>query len=500
MFAFGMYDSTKRVLLMARDRVGEKPLFYSHTAGKLTLVSELKALMADPIFPRQLDPEALDHYLAYGYVPGEMCILKGVRKLPPAHAASYDIEKDHLEIWPYWQLPEPASDRQSRSDEFVDELECLLQDAVKKQLVADVPVGILLSGGIDSSLVTAMAARTSTRPVKTFTISFRGYGAYDEAPYARKVADHFRTEHTELVAEPSTVDLLPELARQYDEPMADSSMLPTFLVSRLVRQHAAVALTGDGGDELFGGYLYYTRFLHQERVHRWMPKGVSRLARFALGHVLPVGFPGRGNLLQLASAGRDRIAYAYMFDARYRQRLFPRPTPPTWTDSDSMVEAYKRGLCDQSYSLLQQATRVDFSTYLPDDLMVKVDRASMLNSLETRAPRLDYRIVELAFGRVPDRFKLAGKERKILPRRLSQRVLPHSLNLERKRGFSIPLSNWIKGGWKKIFESVLSDCGIFDQRTVARLLANQRRGYSNADRLFLLVMFELWRREYRVTM
>ena len=178
---------------------------------------------------------------------------------------------------------------------------------MKRQLVADVPIGILLSGGIDSSLVTALAARASARPVKTFTISFPGYGNYDEAPYARLVAEYFGTEHTELVAEPSTVDLLPELARQYDEPMADSSIIPTFLVSRLIRQHASVALSGDGGEELFGGYVYYSRFLDQERVHRWMPKTASRLARFAVGHMLPVGLPGRGNVMQLASSGPSAL-------------------------------------------------------------------------------------------------------------------------------------------------------------------------------------------------
>jgi asparagine synthase (glutamine-hydrolysing) len=215
-FAFGLYDSDARKLFIARDRPGEKPLFYWHARGGLAFASELKALMANPEIPRVLDLEALDYYLAYGYVPGARCILKGVRKLPQGHAMTYDLEKGALDIWRYWQLPEQVIDEAVSADDLVDEVKSLLEDAVRLRLVADVPVGILLSGGIDSSLVTAMAARVSSKPMKTFTISFRGHGAFDEGPYARIVAEHFGTDHTELVPEAATYELLPELARQYD--------------------------------------------------------------------------------------------------------------------------------------------------------------------------------------------------------------------------------------------------------------------------------------------
>ena len=271
MFAFCLYDSAAQRLFLARDRAGEKPLFYWHTPGHLVFASELKALMADPAFPRRLDLQALDYYLAYGYVPGEMCILQGVRKLAQGQAMTYDLETDTPRVWRYWQLREPPSPADVSVDDLSAELETLLEDSVRRQLIADVPVGVLLSGGIDSSLVTAMASRVSSTPVKTFTISFPGHGAYDEGPYARLVAEYFGTQHTELVAEPAAVELLPALAWQYDEPMADSSMVPAYLVARLVRQHATVALGGDGGDELFGGYPHYSWLQWQERARRYLP-------------------------------------------------------------------------------------------------------------------------------------------------------------------------------------------------------------------------------------
>ena len=240
---------------MARDRAGEKPLFYAIINGALRFASELKALMADPTMPRRIDPEALDCYLARGFVPGERCILQGVKKLPPAHALVFNLESGQSRLWRYWQLPEldaAAAADQADDAALLDELESLLEDAVRRQLVADVPVGILLSSGVDSSLVTAMAVR-ATPKVKTFTIRFPGYGQYDETEHARLIAQHFGTEHVELEAVESTVDLLPLLARQFDEPMVDSSMIPTYLVSQLIRQYCTVALGGDGGDELFGG-------------------------------------------------------------------------------------------------------------------------------------------------------------------------------------------------------------------------------------------------------
>jgi asparagine synthase (glutamine-hydrolysing) len=493
-FAFGLYDADRRRLVLARDRAGEKPLFYRHAHGEIRFASELKALLADPAFPRELDPEAFDFYLAYGYVPRERCLLRGVRKLPQAHVLVYDLAADTCCTKPYWTLPAPPEGAPP-AEALVDELETLLADAVRHQMVADVPVGILLSGGIDSSLITAMAARTSTAPVKTFTVSFPGHGSYDEGPYARMVADHFGTDHTELAAELPSVDLLPALARQYDEPIADSSIVPTFLVSRLIRRHATVALGGDGGDELFGGYPHYSWVQWQSGARRFVPAAVRRGAAELVGAHVPVGVRGRNYLIGAAEDAGHGIAHVNVYFDRWTRRRLLAPGAGVPQVAESL-----RSKITASHSLLRQATEADFSTTMCDGYLVKVDRASMLTSLEIRAPWLDHRLIEFAFGRVPDHLRATPRERKILPRMLAARLLPPRLDLRRKQGFSIPLASWLAGSWGRFFDSVLADADprLFDQTVIQSLLAGQRKGRANAARLFCLTMFELWRREYKV--
>jgi asparagine synthase (glutamine-hydrolysing) len=496
MFAFGLYDANERRLLLARDRAGEKPLFYTHAGGTLQFASELKAFMADPAFAREFDPEAFDCYLAYGYVPRERCILRGVRKLPQGHALVYDVASDTCRINAYWRLPHPPTDTAS-SDELVRELEELLLDAVRRQLVADVAIGILLSGGIDSSLITAMAARASTRRVKTFTVSFPGHGSYDEGPFARIVADHFETDHTELVAEAPGVDLLPLLARQYDEPIADSSIVPSYLVSRVIRQHATVALGGDGGDELFGGYPHYSWVQWQHRVRELVPAPLRRAAAAVAGAAVPVGVRGRNYIIGATEDEGHGIAHVNVyFDRWTRRRLLVGP-PQRFPQ---VAERVRMNGVAETHSLLRRATEADFTTTMCDGYLVKVDRASMLNSLEIRAPWLDYRLIEFAFGRVPDHLRATARERKILPRMLARKVLPAALDLNRKQGFSIPLASWLTGSWGRFFEDVLreADPNLFDQRVIRGLVAGQRKGRANAARLFCLTMFELWRREYKI--
>ena len=496
MFAFALYDSRQKQLFMARDRAGEKPMFYHRSNGRIAFASELKALFVDPAVSRTVDPEALDHYLAYGYVPGELCLIAGVKKLPPAHALVYDVESDNVRMWRYWSLPTPNHSNEGDAEALVHELDGLLADAVGLQLVADVPVGILLSGGIDSSLITAMASRVSSSPVRTFTIAFPGQGLYDEGPHARMVASHFGTQHTELVAEPATMELLPELARQYDEPVGDSSMVPTYLVSRLVRESCTVALGGDAGDELFAGYMHYSRIQEQARWRRLMP-GPLKHAIGAAARVLPTGIRGRTYLRALATPDGDAWAGAALhFDVPTRRRL----APATRSLAGAPPEAYRLRAGSMGQTLLQKMTIADFSTYLPEDILVKVDRASMLASLEVRAPFLDYRIIEFAFGRVPDRLRATGTERKILLKMLAGRLLPPELDLQRKQGFSLPLNAWFKGEWGTYLGSVLrgAPAGLYDPRTIETLLAGQERGFGNAQKLFNLAILELWRREYDV--
>lgn len=503
MFAFALYDSRQQKVFLARDRAGEKPLFYRLTDNTLQFASELKALLVNPAAPRRINPAALDCYLAMGFVPGERCILESYNKLPPAHAMSFGLHTGKVRTWRYWSLPELSIDVAADAlDEkaLLDELEVLLEDAVRRQLVADVPVGILLSGGVDSSLVTAMAVRQS-RQVRTFSIGFPGYGVLDETPHARLIARHFDTQHTELIAEPTTADLIPRLAQQFDEPMVDSSMIPTWLVSHLVRQHCTVALGGDGGDELFGGYPHYGRLLWMQhrlgRLPRWLRRWVARNAE----RWLPVGFAKSNVRTWLMAAGtdldRDLPLVAGHFDANTRRNLMQgRP------GHRLAAESVHRERIPTQMNLLQRATRMDFHNYLVEDLLVKVDRASMLNSLEVRAPLLDHRVIEFAFGRVPSHLKATVNDKKILLKRLAARVLPPKFDKQRKQGFSIPLAEWLKTGpFHELFWDTLSsrEC-LFDRPTVEGLLKGQERGCSNGERLFALVQLELWRLHYRAVL
>ncbi len=493
MFAFAIADfrnSGHERLFLARDRSGEKPLYYWHYKKGFSFASELKALMLDSAMPRRLNLSAFKEYLACGYVPGEICILQGIKKLPPAHAMLYEIQTGKTQIWQYWTVPDFQSNH-LKSDELTEELGNLLQKSVQERLVADVPVGILLSGGIDSSLITAMAARVSEQPVKTFTITFPGHPKYNEAPYARQIAEYFGTDHHELIAEPASVELLPELVRFYDEPLADSSLVPTYMVSRLTRQHVTVALGGDAGDELFGGYHHYSTAISQERIRKFIPHSV-RHAVSKIGGQLPLGLKGRNYLLMLMN-NLTATGGSYFDSASQQKLLMPSVAEALQSAKFSPFEKSNQNIVDY-------LTRLDFNTYLPDDILVKLDRASMAVSLETRAPFLDQHIIEFAFGKVPAILKADVNERKILLRMLAKQILPSDLDLERKQGFSLPLTSWFKGEWGNFVEDILSqaDTNLFSQKTIQNLIQGQKRGLSNTSRLFALTMFELWRREYKI--
>jgi asparagine synthase (glutamine-hydrolysing) len=495
MFAFALYDAPRRRMLLARDRAGEKPLFYRLDAGGLRFASELKALFADSEVPRRIDPSALDAYLAEGFIAGSASILEGTRKLPPAHALTFDLHSGELRTWRYWNVPRVPADAADEG-ELVDQLDTVLEAAVRRQLVADVPVGVLLSGGLDSSLVTAMAVR-SAPAIKTFTVRFPGHGRYDETGHARLIATHFGTEHVELTAEPITVDLLPRLAAQYDEPIVDSSMIPTYLVTHLVRQHCTVALGGDGGDELFGGYATYDRLLRLQRNTAMLPLPLRQAIATAGAALLPVGAKSRRWVQQIGADFDEDVPFiGCLFDRATRRRLMGTRWPLVAEDARS-ARRPREG------SLIDRLTRMDFENYLPEDVLVKVDRASMLNSVEVRAPFLDVAVIEFAFGKVPSSLKATTQERKRLLKVLARRILPPAFDEHRKQGFSIPIDNWLRSdGWQEFFRGVLLDPQqtLFNHRVLGELLDAQRRGASNGERLFGLVMFELWRRAYRPAM
>lgn len=495
MFAFAIADLERNLVLLARDRVGEKPLFYHLADGVLHFGSELKAMLANDSLPRRIDPKALDCLLGLGHIPGESCILSGFSKLPPGQALTFSLTSGDLHRWQYWVLP-PLDSVSYLADatELTQELESLLEASIKRQLAADVPVGVLLSGGLDSSLVVALAARHTSK-LRTFTIGFPGAGAYDERGHARTVAEHFATEHIELEATPSAIDIIPDLSRQFDEPILDSSMIPTLLVSRLVRPHCTVALGGDGGDELFGGYEQYS---HLQRSHTALsvPLALRSAAAYAAERLMPVGTRGRNYIRNLAyNPTRELPTRGHYFDPTTRRRIL---------GSDWKLEAERVHLerTPIEEDIVQRATRMDFANYLPEDVLVKVDRASMLSSIEMRAPMLDKHLVEFAFSKVPSHLKATTHERKILLRRLAERVLPDNFDRTRKQGFSVPMATWLaEPPFKAMMGDVLLDGkSMFDRKAVEGMLAGQARGRSNAERLFGLLQIELWRRHYGVSL
>ncbi len=502
MFSLAIYDQQKQQVVFARDRAGEKPFFYRYDGTSFTFASELKAILADPECENKIDAEALDCYLAFGFVPGEKCIVKGIKKLPPAHLLVLDLITGKISISKYWSLPSYAPSGNS-TEELESEFENLLEDAVSKQLVADVPVGVLLSGGIDSSLVTAMAVRASS-DVKTFNIRFPGYKQYDETEHARLIAKHFGTHHVELEASEVSVDILPLLAKQYDEPIIDSSMIPTSIVSKLIRQYCTVALGGDGGDELFGGYGHYNRLLWLQQKTRWIPQAIKGPASAMISGLMPVGFKGR-NWIQ--GFGQDLNKglplIASYFDKDLRGQLLNGNAGFALINHPVPAEAIRAAGVPKTNDLLQRATRMDFENYLPEDILVKVDRASMLYSLEVRAPFLDHRVIEFAFGKIPSSLKTTATNKKIFLKKICANLLPPEFDRQRKQGFSIPLATWLQQGpWLDFFKETLLDSpdSLFDKNAVAGLFEGQRKGYANSEKLFALVLFELWRKNYGLSL
>lgn len=502
MFAFALYDREARKLFLARDRVGKKPLYYLHSGGIFAFSSEIKGLLTMfPMFRKEIDLEAFNFYLAMGYIQGEMSIFRGVRKLPPGHAMLLDLEKGDLKIWRYWEPP--PIDFIMDEATLLEELGILLEDAVRARLVSDVPLGAFLSGGIDSSLVVALMCRVSASPVKTFSIGFRE-GKFNELPYSRIVARHFRTDHHEFIVSQDVASLLPVLASQFDEPFSDSSMFPTYIVARETRNHVTVALTGDGGDELFGGYFQYQFGKIVDGLTRCIPKGLegpSRSVFRALERVVPVG----KSVCRSLGGERNRFFLDTHIKGADRKEVFGEAMMAflggSWREPERFMDSAQRAL-ERDFGFLGSLMRYDFDYYLPDDVLVKVDRATMLTGLEARAPLLDYRVAEFALGKIPPSLKVRGMTKKYLLKKLAKRLLPRELNLERKMGFGIPIDTWFrKGAFVDLYLDLLPGKGdpYLDRDGMVRMLDSHRRGKRPLGMfLFSLLMFQQWRRAYGV--
>lgn len=499
MFAFGIYDKRKKQLFMARDRAGKKPFYYAEYNRKFIFASELKAILCDPEFPREIDYGALNFYLTYGYIPFGLSIFKYARKLPPAHMMIYDIEKKGCNILRYWKVPLPDG-KKYEEEELLEQLEYILNDSVKSRLISDVPLGAFLSGGIDSSLVVAMMSLVSDKPVRTFSIGFEEQ-KYNELPYAKIVADYFGTKHTELIVKPDAFGILNELVKQFDEPFADSSMIPTYYVSKMTRNYVTVALSGDGGDELFGGYSsyclslidYYTGKILSTSLRR----NISKYAEF-----LPERIIGKRQLLRLQydphRAFIDRMSHGYFKD-RFRMKLLAPEIMNLLGEKYHEPELVLHSILRSAKTdFLNSLGTTDFLTYLPEDILTKVDRTSMKVSLEVRCPFLDFRLVEFAFRMVRGNFKVKGFRKKFLLKRLAKKMLPSDLNLNRKQGFSMPISKWFRGKSELKMSDVLlgSKSLFFNQGYIYNLLQEHKAGINHGSRLFTLMVFRLWENEY----
>lgn len=493
MFALAIFDEDAQTLFIARDRIGKKPLYYSHDGTTFLFGSEAKAVVAgrtDREWP--LDPDALNEYLTFGYILRDRSIFAGLRRLLPGHWMTYDVRRNEVKTQSYWQPAAPAQPvRDGDTEELLRELESLADDSVRLRMIADVPLGVLLSGGVDSSIITALAARNSSQPVKTFTVTFPGGGVYDESKHARCVAQHFGTEHHELPLPKADFEVMRGLAHHLDEPLADPSVLPTYLISKLTRQHVTVALGGDGGDELFGGYAWYRAGVRMASTR--IPR-VIRAAAASVAGLLPQGVRGRNYIRSHGGDLPDFLATSNTTFETSMRRALLRPEVAARIDIDEPLRR-RRALWPSVDDEVLQMSMLDLQTYLPDDILVKVDRASMAFALEMRAPLLDYRIIEFALQRVPSRLKVGEAGSRYLQRELARRLLPAELNLQRKQGFVMPIHEWLAGEWGDATLEALSMPEVgrwLDPKPARALLDGQRKGRTNGVRLFNLMMLALW--------
>ena len=500
MFAFAIYDPASKILFCARDPVGEKPFYYHLSQHFFAFASECKSIFKLPSCHPQIDYGGLRQYLTYGYANGTETLTRQIKKLQPGHTLTYKLGSRTLKISPY-RKPQPDSrDQITDKNTAADHLSELLHNGIKSQLVADVPVGVLLSGGVDSSLVAAIASRVSTKPIKTFTAIFPGSGTFDEATHARRIAEYIGADHTELVVEPQSVDVIEKLAFQFDEPIADSSMVPTYLVSSLIRTNATVALGGDGADELFGGYPYHRWLQRIEWYRRLMPRFARKITNALVESTIPLGVRGRNLLLAFLNDSHDAInKFNVYFDNNLHASLLKPEVARHLRDHiDEPNLRYSYAI--QEFATPNNAPLVDFLTYLPNNILTKVDRASMLTSLEVRSPWLSRDIVDFSCNQIPLSLKCTSTEVKILPKILAKNLLPDSFDLHRKQGFSIPLHLWFSTGWGEFFKSVLldPDSRLINTAAAAKMLNTTTMASANVQRLFSLTILELWARKYRI--
>ena len=500
MFAFALWDAPNRRLLLARDRIGIKPLYYMETNGALLFASEIKALLCHPDVSVQADPQALDLYLALRYVPGPDTLFRGIKKLSPGHLL---IREDGLTtIQRYWEPVLGDYLPAMRLDEAVQEFAELFQETVGGHLVSDVPVGMLLSGGIDSSAVAAMMARAQDVPINTFTVGFELPGAHNELAEARAVAAHLGANHHELVLSPDAAQLLPLLVWHMDEPVADPALLPTYLICKFAREHVPVVLTGEGGDELLGGYPRYQWFVRAARLQRRIPAWVRQGLLLPLARTAPLSDRYR-TALDNVLAQRDDVArhlhWVAGLDPELRAGLVAPVIAAAFRPGtvQAVLEPYLGRSAASPTELVHRLMALDMHTWLVDDVLTKMDKMSMAASVEARVPFLDHRLVEFVAG-VPLAIKVA-KGPKTLLRRAMKGILPDRTIRRRKHAFQIPLGPWLSGPLSGFVREILLDDrarrrGWFDMKGVESLIS--KNGAGDPQSVWTLLCLELWAREF----
>jgi asparagine synthase (glutamine-hydrolysing) len=503
MFAFALWDARRQRLLLGRDRVGKKPLFYAASDGRIAFASELGAMMADPALDTAIDPRAIDALLAFQYVPDPLSIFSSVRKLPPATVLAFDASGARLKR--YWRLgyrPKLTGLSEEEAAELVREH---LADATRVRLASEVPLGAFLSGGIDSSAVVAYMARQTSEPVKTFSISF-GEQDFDEVRFARLVADRYGTDHHEFRVEPEALSILPRLARHYGEPYADPSAIPSFHLAELTGRHVTVALNGDGGDEAFGGYDRYARMALLMKLRR--APGPVRAAAGRVGRTIGPGVSEAKLRTRLARLGRsltrdEALVYGdfvLRFDAARRERLLSAEVLEQlggWRAEELLEAAWQRG---DGEDPIDRMLAVDLETYLPGDLLPKIDIATMAHSVEARSPFLDHRLLEFA-ARLPAEMKLHGRAGKHVLKTAMRGIVPDAILDRPKMGFAVPLKHWFRGELAHLPRELLLDPAARCRQYLAgpaieQLLAEHADGrYDHSLRIWTLVQLETWHQE-----
>jgi asparagine synthase (glutamine-hydrolysing) len=501
MFAFAVWNFQDNSLFIARDRVGKKPLFYGLTNdGTFVFGSEVRTIFVHEGVSKEIDPAALDAYLTFGYVPEEFCIFKAITKLPPAHFLIY--KNGNVSVTKYWDFEFGSSRGEQEEAEYVTQLREKLREAVNIRLVSEVPLGAFLSGGIDSAAVVAMMSELSAAPVKTFSIGFNE-DSFNELKFARLTAERFGTEHHEFVVTPDLVAAVDEIVWHFDEPFADSSALPTFMVSKLAREFVTVALSGDGGDELFAGYTRYVTQLRRSGYSKFpRPLRAGLLKNFS--KILPAGMYGKNYLYNVSLEATERyIDSISQFNVPGRRALYDPDFFSSLNGEFGAGERHYREIAEK-IPALQVSDRLlylDSKTYLPSDILTKVDRMSMANSLEVRSPLLDHELIEFV-GKISSRFKIRGNETKYIFKKAMAGLIPDEILYREKQGFGVPVGEWIKN---RLANRIIGDLrsegitkrGIFKSSVIERLIDEHTRGRrDHSHPLWLIWILELWFRRY----